>query len=78
MLTPIIAHIADFLPLAPIPIAVVALMVYSRRERQRGDKPRDKESGALGAIADATLLGVRTLRDRMRRGSGGNGRGPQS
>ncbi len=72
---PIIAHALDVLPLAPIPIAIVALMIYSRRQRRRGDQPRDKEPGALAAVADATLLGVRTLRDRFRRSPRGDGRG---
>ncbi len=66
MPVPIFAHLPDFLPLVPIPIAVVALMIYSRRERQRGDQPRDKEPEGLEALADMTLLGVRTLRDRFR------------
>lgn len=65
-LVPIIAHAADFLPLIPIPIAVIALVVYSRRQRRLGDRPPDEEQGGLAAVADMTLLGVRTLRDRFR------------
>ncbi|MEJ7825331.1 MAG: hypothetical protein WKF48_07860 [Solirubrobacteraceae bacterium] len=66
MFVPIFAHAADFLALIPIPIAIVALMVYSRRERSRDEQPPDAEKGGLAAVADMTLLGVRTLRDRFR------------
>lgn len=67
---PIVAHAADFLPLIPIPIAIAALMIYSRRQRRRGDKPREKQPEGLAALADLTLLGIRTLRDRFRGSSG--------
>jgi hypothetical protein len=67
---PIVAHALDFVPLIPIPIAIVALMIYARRQRQRGDQPREKEPEGLAALADLTLLGIRTLRDRFRGSSG--------
>lgn len=62
MSAPPIAHAADYIVLVPILVAVIALFVYTYRDKRREDEDPD-------SMLATAALGLRTVMDRYRRGS---------